>query len=269
MSRGGSPLVHRRKSSVMFTIEEREALRREIISAARADPRITGAAITGSASMGNEDRWSDVDLAFGVREGSEVETTLADFSRRMYSDHHALDHLDVIRGSWIYRVFLLPNTLQVDLAFAPAADFGARAPTFRLAFGSALENPQVTPAPVHELIGLAWIYALHTRSSIARARFWQAEYMISAMRDQVLALACVRYGLPASEGRGMDALPSDVTVPLRDALVRSLDSQELLRAFRVVTSSLVRELRSADPELATRLEPTLHELTELSAPTPA
>jgi hypothetical protein len=252
----------------VFTAEEREALRMELIEAAHAESRITGAAITGSASVGNEDRWSDIDLAFGVREGSEVATTLADFSERMYSDHHALHHLDVPSGAWIYRVFLLPSTLQVDLAFAPAMDFGARASTFRLVFGSAINKSQVTPTTAEELIGLAWLYALHARSSIARAKYWQAEYMISAMRDQVLTLACVRHGLPAREGRGMDALPADVTAPLRDSLVRYLDAEELLRAFRAVTSSLVREIRSVDQELTTRLEPILHELTEISAATP-
>jgi hypothetical protein len=244
----------------VFTPEERDALRMELIEAARADARITGAAMTGSASVEKEDRWSDVDLAFGIRDGAEVKSTLADFSERMFSDHNALHHLDVMSGTWIYRVFLLPSTLQVDLAFAPEADFGGRGPTFRLLFGNAREQAQGTAAGAEELIGWAWLYALHTRSSIARGKVWQAEYMVSGMRDQVLALACLRHGLPAREGRGMDALPMDVTVPLQDALVRSLDPQELSRAFRVVMGGLIREIQSVDRKLAARLEGTLNEL---------
>jgi hypothetical protein len=186
----------------------------------------------------------------------------------MYRDHQALHHLDVPSGAWIYRVFLLPSTLQVDLAFAPAAEFGARAPTFRLVFGVAAERSHV-PAPQAEgLIAWAWLYGLHARSSIAREKLWQAEYMISAMRDHVLALACLRHGLPAREGRGMDRLPADVATPLQDALVRSLDAEELLRAFRAATSGLVREIRDVNQELATRLERTLHELAEIPAATP-
>src|SRR5919204_3238121 len=90
-----------RKCITMFTTEERDGLRTELLQAAQADPRITGAAITGSASIGNEDRWSDVDLAFGVREESEVQTTLADFSKRMYRDYHVLHHVDVFSGSGV------------------------------------------------------------------------------------------------------------------------------------------------------------------------
>ncbi len=210
----------------VFTIEEREQLRKQLLQAAQADPRITGAAITGSGSMGNEDRWSDIDLAFGVRE-ADMNDVLADFSQNMYRDHEAVHHVDVRSGRWIYRVFLLRNTLQVDLAFAPADDFGARAATFRLVFGMAVEKPPIEATSAADVIGLAWLYALHARSSIARGKFWQSEYMISAMRDQVLALACIQRGLPAREGRGMDRLPAEVTVPLQEALVRSLEPDEL------------------------------------------
>jgi hypothetical protein len=238
----------------------------ELLQAAQADPRITGVAITGSASVDKEDRWSDIDLAFGVGEEAAVETSLADFSGRMYRDHHALHHLDVRSGRWIYRVFLLPSTMQVDLAFAPAADFGARATTFRLVSGTAVELRPVARASAEELTGWAWLYALHARSAIARGKFWQAEYMISAMRDQVLALACVRCGLPAREGRGLDDLPAEVTAPLQAALVRSMEAGELLRAFQVVSTGLVREMRSVTPELTSRLEPTLHALTEVTPP---
>jgi hypothetical protein len=132
-------------------------------------------------------------------------------------------------------------------------------------FGSASEPQPVAPETAENLIGYAWLYALHARSSIARGKFWQAEYMLSEMRNHVLALACVRRGLPAREGRGIDRLPAEVTTPFQDGLVRSLDANELLRAFRVVTSGLVREMRSFDQELTARLEPTLYDLTEIAA----
>lgn len=247
----------------MFTVQKREAVRRELLRAAQADPRITGGAITGSASVGKPDRWSDIDLAFGVRDASEVKSTLADFSERMYRDHAAIAHLDVLAGTWIYRVFLLPNTLQVDLAFAPAADFGARGPTFQLVFGEAIPPLQIPAPNPEEIIGWAWLYALHARSCIARGKFWQAEHMVSGMRDRVLTLACTRHGLPARDGRGFDGLPTAVTAPVAAGLVRSLDTEELGRAFRVVMEGLVREIRIVDKEMAARLEGTLWNLTKV------
>jgi hypothetical protein len=246
----------------VFTPEERAALRTDLLARARSDPRITGGALTGSASVDAEDRWSDIDLAFGVRESVQIREVLEDFTSYMRDAHGALEHLDVLRDPWIYRVFLMPSTLQVDLAFAPATHFRARARTFKLVFGEAAEASHIADPDPRELIGYAWLYALHGRSSIARGRRWQAEYMIGLMRDQILSLACVRLGLPAREGRGADRLPDAVTQPLEAALIGGLEHADLVRAFAAATELLIREIRSYDEGLATRLTPALAALAD-------
>jgi hypothetical protein len=231
-----------------------------VLARAREDPRITGGAITGSASIGGDDRWSDIDLAFGVRDAGDMQPVLADFTRYMYETHGAVDTVDVASNAWLYRVFLLRNTLQVDIALAPRPSYGARAPTFRLVFGEAAELPHVQPSPAEDLVGLAWLYALHVRSSIKRGRYWQAEYMVSAMRDHVLSLACLRLGLPAREGRGLHQLPNDVTGPLEEALVGRVDPETLTRALRVTTDALLREAQLANKEQAKRIDAVVREL---------
>ncbi len=244
----------------IFTSEERERLREKLILAARADPQIIGVAITGSAALGREDRWSDIDLALCLASNIDASQVIAHWTERMYRDYNALEHLDVWQGTTLYRVFLLTNTLQVDLAFWLATEFGATGPTFCLLFGTANVRPQVPLPAATNLIGWAWLYALHVRSSIARGRVWQAEFMLSGMRDQVLALACLRRGLPAYEGRGMDDLPPEITSSLTQALVRSLDIAELRRAFAVTKSALLLEVEQEDIELAKRLTLVLKEL---------
>lgn len=86
--------------------------------------------------------------------------------------------------------------------------------------------------------------------------------MISAVRDQVLSLACLRHGQPTVHGRGIDRLPSDVTESLAAALVRSLDRSELQRAFGVACNALLAEIRSVDSELHSRLESPIRELAD-------
>jgi hypothetical protein len=256
-----SPIIRH----LMFTPEERDRLRSDLLEHARSDPRISGAAITGSAAAGREDRWSDIDLAFGVSTAAELRDILGDWTTHMYRQHLALHHLDVISGAWVYRVFFLPGTLQVDLAFVPATEFRALAPTFRLMFGEANESRHVPPPPAGDLIGLGWLYALHARSSLARGKLWQAEYMISGVRDNSLALSCIRHGLPADHGRGMDLLPGAVAAQFEGSLVRQLDTAELSRAFRVAIQGLLSEIRSVDKELAGRLEGALTHLTETTS----
>lgn len=245
----------------MYTVGERERLRENLVATARADSRISGAAVTGSAALGAGDRWSDIDLAFGISDPDGLRDTLMDWTKLMYLDHGAIHHVDVSFGAAVYRVFLLANTLQVDLAFFPADEFGATAPTFRLLFGTSVERPHTPTASAPYLMGWGWLYALHARSCIERGKLWQAEYMVSGVRDQALALAALRHGLPADQGRGMDRLPLDITAPLEPALVRAINTDELRRAFRSAMAGLLIEIEHADHELASRLSVPLLELT--------
>ena len=244
----------------MFTPEERARLRSSLLEHAAADPRITGAAITGSAAAGSEDRWSDIDLAFAVSDAAGIPGALSDWTAHMYDKHGAVHHHDVVFGAWTYRVFFLRSTLQVDLAFVAETEFGALTPSFRLIFGKTNEPRHVPPPAAADLIGLGWLYALHARTCIARGRLWQAEYMISGVRDTALALACIRHGLPSDHGRGLHLLPLEIGAPLEGALVRRLKAGELSRAFGVVIEGLLGEIRNVDEQLAGQLQEPLRSL---------
>ncbi|WP_439377126.1 nucleotidyltransferase domain-containing protein [Amycolatopsis lexingtonensis] len=240
----------------MFSIGERSSLREALVEAARSDERVTGAALTGSAALDAEDAWSDIDLAFAV--AGDPEPVLADFTARMYREHGAVHHMDVVFERTVFRVFLLASTLQVDLAFWPEADFGATTPKFRLLFGKANKRDHALPPDARRLIDLAWLHALHARSSLARGRGWQAEYMVGRVREHALALACLRHGLPAVEGRGLDRLPAAVTRPFEATLAGGLD--DVGRAFRAVTELFVGEIEQVDADLAGRIGPLLRAL---------
>jgi hypothetical protein len=97
---------------------------------------------------------------------------------------------------------------------------------------------------------MAWHHALHARVSIERRRWWQAEYWISAVRDQTIALACLRLGYPVHYAKGAHLVPEELTAPLTATLVRSLDEVELRRALGVATTALAHELERTDRSLA-------------------
>jgi hypothetical protein len=248
----------------VFTPQERDRLRDALVAAAKTDDRIMSVALFGSAALGTADRWSDVDLTLGVAVSADLGQVMADWTDRLYAEHGAVEHLDITGGTTVYRVFLLASTLQVDIAFARGTAFGAAGPAFQLLFGTAHPQPPSHPPEAAELVGLGWLYALHARSSLARGRVWQAEYMISGVRDHVLALACLRCGVPAVQGRGLDSLPPEVTGPIAGALARSVESGELARAFRVAVGGLLAEASQIDASLGRRLAGPLGELGELA-----
>jgi hypothetical protein len=208
---------------------------------AKVDERVVGAALVGSLSVGSGDRWSDLDLTFAVSDEVEVDHVLTDWTGELVTDLDAVVLFDLPSGHTIYRVFLLPGCLQVDLSFTPAPWFGPRGPRFRLLFGRAAEVSSPDPPDPGDLFGWAVVYARAARAYIARGRTWQAEHCIGAIRDRTLALACIRRNLVSSHGRGYDDLPATVLDPMLRSLVSSLAPEALLEALRAAVDGLLRE----------------------------
>lgn len=244
----------------------RGAIRTRLLDWARQDPRVAGAAITGSAAGDAEDDWSDIDIFLGVA-GVEPHEVLHDLSSRLYGELGALHHFDLTAGPALYRAFFLPDgALEVDVGLTPIEEFRSHggAP-FRVVFGDPRPATEAVLVDVDHLAGLIWHHVLHGRSSIERGRPWQAEHWISATRDHVLTLASQRFGQATAYAKGADSLPKPVTTPLEQALVRGLDPDELLRALRQVTRAAIAELREQAPTVVDRLEAPLLELADLQS----
>jgi predicted nucleotidyltransferase len=55
----------------MFTAAERDAVRTWLVAEAQTDERIVAAAITGSFAADTQDEWSNIDIFFGVADGTD------------------------------------------------------------------------------------------------------------------------------------------------------------------------------------------------------
>jgi hypothetical protein len=188
-----------------------------------------------------------------------VTEVLEAWSATLVDELDATALFDLPSGPIIYRVFLFPNSLELDLSFSPAAEFGAGGPKFRLLFGEAVDLSDGPPTSADELFGYAVHHALHARACIERGRNWQAEYWISAVRDHALTLACLARGLEGTYGRDFDRLPADVLAPAEDALARSLEPGELRRALVSAIAALLHESIEVG-QMAGKLESQLREL---------
>ena len=245
----------------VFEVRDRNRVSDRVLEVANSDPRIVAGAVVGSLAGDGADRWSDLDLTFAVTDGVPIRDVLDDWTRLLVGEFDAVHLFDLPSGASIYRVFLLPGCLQFDLSFTPASEFGASGPKFKLLFGVAVKKPFDRPPLAQELFGYAVHHALRARFCIERGRYWHAEYWTSGVRDYALSLACRRRDLPAHHGRGFDDLPSSVLEYFQDALVRSLDRDELLRALGCAIGGLLREADEVQ-ELADKVEPHLLKLAD-------
>jgi len=243
----------------MFTGPERSQIRDELIAHARADDRIAGAALVGSAARGEEDAWSDIDLVLQLAPDAD-EPAVVEAWTRWIADRFALaDTLDVMAGAR-YRVFLLASSLQIDVSFWPYAEFRGTGESFQLVFGTP-NPPSVPSAPdLDALIGMGWLYALHARSAIARGRLWQAVMMLDDLRNQIIALACIHHRLNPWHGRDVDRLPATEREALRQSRPTEVSAPALRSSKQMLIEQFLAEVARHDPARACALAQPLHTL---------
>jgi hypothetical protein len=238
----------------VFAVEQRDALHERVLRLGEEDERVVAGAVVGSLAVDGGDRFSDVDLTFGITDRVRITDVLDDWTRLLIDELDAVSLVDLLRGSTTYRVFLLRGTLQLDLSMTPASQFRPAGPRFRLVFGeTAGDDPEdptppvpgnlfiSTPAVAEDIFGWGVIYALHTRACIERGRVWQAEHYVAAVRDHALALACLREGLTAVQARGYDDLSAETLARFEDALVGALEPGALRAALGASVIALMRE----------------------------
>ena len=242
----------------MFTVEQRDALRARMLQLGEEDERVVAGAAVGSLAVGSGDRFSDLDLTFGIADGVPVASVLDDWTRTLAEELDAVQLADLQAGPTIYRVFLLLDGLQFDLSMTPATEFRPAGPKFQLLFGeTAAEEPEarprppgslfiLTPAIAGDIFGWGVIYALHARACIERGRVWQAEHYVDAVRDHALSLACLQRGLPAVQARGYDELPPETLAGFDRTHVGSVEPDALRTALAASALALLNEGAAAD-----------------------
>ena len=252
-------------------MEQRDALRRRVLRLAEADERVVAGAVVGSLAVDGADRFSDLDLTFGIAAPVPVADVLDDWTRTLIGELEAVHLVDLERGPTIYRVFLLPDALQFDLSMTPAPQFRPAGPRFRLLFGETapkeVSTPHVTgdlfiatPPVAGSIFGWGVIYALHARACIERGRVWQAEHYVGAVRDHALSLACLLRGLPAVQARSYDDLPAESLARFEAAHVGAVDPATLRSALAASVGALLREGARARLPHAPLVEERLAEL---------
>jgi predicted nucleotidyltransferase len=105
----------------MFTAEERDRVRQQVLTRAEADSAITGAAFTGSRATSDDDRWSDIDLVLAVQ--GELSPVLDRWTGWLYAELGARHHWDLPAGPSISGA---PSSASRSRSSPPRLRTGAR-----------------------------------------------------------------------------------------------------------------------------------------------
>jgi len=215
---------------IVFTIEDRDGLRIDS-SRWRRPTTECRRCCSRLACTRRRDRWSDLDIMFAVKEDASVTAVLEAWSTALVREFAGVRLFDLVSGPITYRVFLLPNALELDLSFAPASHFGAGGPKFKLLFGESSELPENPPRPHTNSSAMPSIMrCTHERPSsevgTGRRNIGSARCVTthSVLLVGVAGSMAVRQGLRRAARRSL--------AETQRCYVRSLERDELRRALR-------------------------------------
>src|SRR5689334_15939706 len=83
---------------LVFTVEQRDALRDHLLQLADEDDRVLAGAAVGSLAVDAGDRFSDLDLTFGIADHVPVADVLEEWTRTLIDELDAVHLVDLERG---------------------------------------------------------------------------------------------------------------------------------------------------------------------------
>jgi hypothetical protein len=82
----------------VFTIEQRDALRVRTLQLAEQDERVVAGAAVGSLAVGTSDRYSDLNITFGIADSMPVPHLLEEWTRMLAAEQDAVQLADLDVG---------------------------------------------------------------------------------------------------------------------------------------------------------------------------
>jgi len=86
----------------VFTVEQRDAVRERRLQLANEDERVVAGAVVGSLAVDRGDRFSDLDLTFGIADHIPVVDVLNDWTLTLTDELDAVHLVDLERGPTTY-----------------------------------------------------------------------------------------------------------------------------------------------------------------------
>jgi len=250
------------KRRQLFSPSERQDILHRLLDAIQSDDRVAGVVLVGSAPVGFEDEYSDIDLSVVVEHGHDVAPVF-----RWWQDHMK-DIIPVVHSfeteyapNNLLCGFLLDNFLEVDIGFLCLQNLVARRERWKVAFDRTGKiegimhttwanrtSPDIRGLYLH-LFDSIWHYIMHSAVCTERGQHLRALHYLEELRNRIVEVAGLHLGLETRNFRQADQLPPSLRSALEVTLVSKPERTEILRALKSATTLFFSE--------AQRLEKTL------------
>ena len=243
-----------------FTSAKRQHTLDTLLNALQTDDRIVGVVVVGSAAIGFDDEYSDIDLSVVIAPAVDVRVVFDEWHTRIYQMLPMVAHFETQYGPDNFlHGFLLENFLELDIGFLPLGTLYAKRERWQMAFDRTggdiprimqttwVERDIPDPSTIYQRnLASIWHYITHVSICLQREHCWRALHYLEHLRNRTVALAALRYDVNASHFREADQLPADFLAALQTTLVTQPDAVVIARGLRAAVTLYFEQARALD-----------------------
>jgi len=194
-----------------------------------------------------------------VAAADDVKAVFRDWRARIEEILPVIHCVEVTYGpnNYLY-AFLLDGFLELDIGFLCLTNLLAKRERWKIVFDrsgkiedimrSSWEKrakPDIKDAYLSRINGI-WHYIIHGVVALKRCQPWRALHYLEVIRNRTVELAGLRTGLETKHFRQVDQMPNEFLTELRQTLVSSKDTVDIMRALKAATMCFFREARFLD-----------------------
>ena len=239
---------------MFYTPEERQQILDALLDALKGDGCITGVLVVGSAAVGFQDDYSDIDLSVVMATEADVEPVFRDWDGKIQALFPVVTRFETHYGpnSFLYG-FLLDSLLELDIGFLCLNNLVARRPYWQIVFdrsgqiqtimeASLVSKPTtLKSARCQQSLESIWHYIMHCAICLRREQNWRAVYYLDMVRQQTIELAGLRLGLETKNYRQVDQFPADLLLSWQQSLPSDLSPGKIMRALQTAVQCFFDE----------------------------
>jgi predicted nucleotidyltransferase len=236
----------------LFTEHDRFEVSRKLINLLKADNRIEGIVLVGSAAVGYFDEFSDIDLVAVVNLQHSTQEVFEYWKQTIQKVLTPVNYFEVEYNKNNFLAgFLLPGCLEVDFGVVSLNELIAKKERWKVIHDrtgiietrlqkSWGERKIEDPLLIGLQLSSVWHYIIQAVVSIQRNQLWRAKHNLEEVRNRGLRLAGLRHGLVVSHFREIDRLPQDVKEKFEQSIPPVLTAQEIMTSLKATTNCFLK-----------------------------
>ena len=246
----------------IFSVDERELIKKRVVAFAKENKNILSAVLVGSGAVGFIDDASDLDF-YLIVDSKESISGAMDYVKEnieKLSEVLTFKQMDERR----LQVYLLQNYLEIDIGYTPIDETEATRERFKVMFdktntvgdimGATWEkNKEISQETLfnadvqskyEEYAGSTWHFLFHAAVAIKRGEHWRCMAEMEIVRNRVIELKGIRHSFRTGRGRDVDKFPQVELAAMQKTLVTELTREALLQNLLCLTELAYGELES-------------------------